>query len=60
MLVDDIVNTIIGLVETVPKETIVHKVLRYLLMIFESKVPVLEYRNDTVTMDEIHGVLNSY
>ena len=60
--VDEIVNTLRGLGELVLEEEIVQKVMRFMPMQFEYKESVLEDKKDldTMTMDEIHGVLTSY
>ena len=60
--VDEIVNTLRGIGETILTEAIVQNVLRSLPIKFDSKVSVLEDRKDLdmVTMDEIHGILTSY
>ena len=60
--IDEIVNSLRGLGDTIFEEVIVQKVLRYLPMEFESKVSILEARKDLekVTMDEVHGILITY
>ena len=60
--VDEVFNTLRGLGEIIPEQAIVHKVQRFLPMRFDSKVSVLEDIKDldTITMDEIHGILTAY
>jgi hypothetical protein len=60
--VDEIFNTIKVLGETVSKPMIVQKVLRSLPLIFYSKVSSIEEIKDMdkLTMDELHGILNTY
>ena len=55
--VDEIVNTLKGLGETILEEAIVHKVLISLPLRFDSKLSVLEDINDidTVTMERSMG-----
>ena len=60
--VDEIVNTIKGLGEKIEESSIVDKVLRMPPIIFDTKVSTLEERKDleTITMDELHGILTTY
>ena len=60
--VDEIVNTMRGLGEKVEKPTLVKKILRYLLMRFDSKFSSLEERQDLdkLSMDDLHGILTAY
>jgi uncharacterized protein YktA (UPF0223 family) len=60
--VDETVNAIIGLGEEVDESIIVQKVLRYLPMRFDPKISTLEERVylDSISMDELHGIFNTY
>ena len=60
--VDEVGNTIIGLVKKVNESVIVQKVLRTLPLRFDAKVSTLEEKNDlySLTMDELHGILTTY
>jgi hypothetical protein len=60
--VDEIVNTIIGLGEELDEKIVVQKVLRSFPMRYDPKVSSLEDREnlDTLTMDELHGIITSY
>jgi len=60
--VDEIVNSIKGLGEEMKEPVIVQKVLRSLPMRYDSKILSLEERADmyTLSMDEIHGIFNTY
>jgi hypothetical protein len=62
LCVDEIVNTIRGLGETVAEPMIVKKVLRSLPLIFDAKVSAIEEMKDLdqLTMDELHGILTAY
>ena len=59
--VDEIVNSIKGLGETIEEDSIVQKILRTFPSWFNSKVSVLEdrYNLDKLTKDEFHGILNA-
>jgi hypothetical protein len=60
--VDEIFNTIIGLGEKVEELMIVQKVLRSLPLRFDAKVSSIEEMIDldSLTMDELHGILMTY
>ena len=60
--VDEIVNTMRGLGEHVENIEIFQKILRSLLMRFDSKVSALEESKelDKLSMDELHGILKAY
>jgi hypothetical protein len=60
--VDEVVNTIKGLGEEMKEPIIVQKVLRSLPMRFDPKISALEERTDldTLSMDELHGILTAY
>ena len=60
--VDEIINTMRGLGEKVENPALVQKILRSLLMIFDSKVSTLEETQDIdkLSMDELHGILTTY
>jgi hypothetical protein len=60
--VDEIVNTIRGLGEKVEESMIVQKVLRSLPLRFDAKVSSIEEMKDldSLTMDELHGILIAY
>ena len=62
LYVDEIVNTIIGLGEKVEELMIVKKVLRSLPLIFDAKFSAIEEMKDldSLTMDELHGILTAY
>jgi hypothetical protein len=62
LCVDEIVNTIRGLGETVAEPMIVQKVLRSLPLIFDAKFSSIEEIKDLdkLTMDELHGILTAY
>ena len=59
---DDIVNHMRNLGETITKSTLVEKILRSLTAKFESKVSAIEERQDlqTLTIVQLHGVLTTY
>ena len=61
LCLDDIVNHMRNLGETITDTTLVEKVLRSLTSKFESKVFVIEEKQDlkTLTIFQLHGVLNS-
>ena len=60
--IDEVVNTMRGLAEKIKEVNIVQKVLRSLLVRFNSKVSSLEEITDldTLDMDELHGILTTY
>ena len=60
--VDEIVNTIKGLGQTVEESSIADKILEALPKIFYVNVSSLEEIKDldTITMDEFHGILTTY
>ena len=60
--VDEVVNIIRGLGEKIEGSIIVQKILRSLPMIFDSKILAIEERSDmdTMTADELHGILIAY
>jgi hypothetical protein len=60
--IDEVVNTMRGLGETVGNDIIVKKVLRSLLARFDPKISALEERIDidTLLMDELQGILTTY
>jgi hypothetical protein len=62
LCVDEIVNTIRGLGEKVEEPMIVQKVLRSLPLRFDAKVSTIEEMKDldSLTMDELHGILTAY
>jgi hypothetical protein len=62
LLVDEIVNPIMGLGENIENSVIVQKILRSILMRFDPKISSLEERKDiaTLSMDELHGILTTY
>jgi hypothetical protein len=60
-MVDEVVNAIWGLGETIEDIDIVDKVLRTLPMVYNPKVSTLEDRQDTekITLDELYGILTA-
>jgi hypothetical protein len=60
--VDEIVNAIKGLGEEMKETIIVQKVLRSLPMRYDLNISSLEERTylDTLSMDELHGILTTY
>lgn len=60
--VDEIFNTIRGLGEKVEEPMIVQKVLRSLPLIIDAKFFAIEQMKglDSLTMDELHGILTAY
>ena len=60
--IDEVVKNIRGFCETIEDSIIVDKVLRTLPKRFDPKVSSLEQRKDldTITMDELHGILTAY
>ena len=60
--VDEVVNAIWALGETIEDIDIVDKVLRTLPMVYNPKVSTLEDRQDTdkITLDELYGILTAY
>jgi hypothetical protein len=60
--VDETVNIIKGLGETIKESIIIQKILRSLPMRFDSKILAIEERTnlDTMTVDELHGTLIAY
>jgi hypothetical protein len=60
--IDEVVNTMRGLGETVENVIIVQKVLRSLPARFDPKISALEERTDiaTLLMDELQGILTTY
>jgi hypothetical protein len=60
--VDEIVNTIKGLGETIDEKFVVQKVLRTLPSRFDPKISSIEEMKDldSLTMDELHGILTAY
>ena len=59
---DDIVNRMRNLGETITESTLVEKVLRSLTKKFESKVSALEEKQDlqNLTVVQLHGILTAY
>ena len=59
---DDVVNRMRNLGETISESTLVEKILRSLTAKFESKVSALEEKQDlqNLTMVQLHGILNAY
>ena len=59
---DDIVNRMRNLGETITESTLVEKFLRSLTTKFESKVSALEENKDlqNLTMVQLHGILTTY
>ena len=62
LCLDDIVNRMRNLGETITESTLVEKVLRSLMTKFESKVSALEEKQDlqNLTMVQLHGILTAY
>jgi hypothetical protein len=60
--VDEVVNNIKGLGDEANEQVVVKKVLKSLPMKFDSKISVLEEREDlaTLNMDELQGILTAY
>jgi hypothetical protein len=60
--VDEVVNAIRGLSEELNESLVVQKVLRSLLLKYDSKVSTIEETRDLrkMAMDELHGSLISY
>jgi hypothetical protein len=60
--IDEVVNTMRVLGETINNNIIVQKVLRSLPTRFDSKISSLEERTDldTLEMDELYGILTAY
>ena len=60
--VDDIFNTIKGLGETIDEKFVVQKVLKTLPSRFDPTISDIEEMKyfDSLTMDELHGILTSY
>jgi hypothetical protein len=60
--VDEIVNSVRALGETVEDKYIVQKVLRSFPMRYDAKISTLEDRDnlEKLTMDELHGILIAY
>lgn len=60
--VDEVVNVIRGLRETIEDIYIVDKVLRKLPMAYNPMASTLEYRQNTenITLDELYGILTTY
>ena len=61
-LIDEIVNTMRGLGETIEISLIVQNILKSLLMIFDLEISSLEERDDldSLSIDELHGILTTY
>ena len=59
---DDIVNCMRNLGETITESTLVEKFLRSLTMKFESKVSALEEKQDlqNIIVVQLHGILTAY
>ena len=59
---DDIVNRMRSLGETITDTTLVEKVLRSLTSKFDSKVSAIEERQDlqTLTIVQLHGILTAF
>ena len=59
---DDIVNQMRNLGETITDTTLVEKVLRYLTSKFESKVSTIEEKQDlqSLTIFQLHGILIAF
>ena len=62
LYLDDIVNHMGNLGETITGTTLVEKVLRSLTSKFESKVSAIEERQDlqTFTIFQLHGILTAF
>ena len=62
LCLDDIVNHMRNLGETITDTTLVEKVLRSLTSKFESKVSAIEERQDlqTLTIVQLHGILTAF
>jgi hypothetical protein len=62
LCVDEIVNTIRALGETVAEPMILQKVFRSLPLIFDAKFSSIEEIKDLheLTMDELHEILTTY
>ena len=62
LCLDDIVNRMRSLGETITDTTLVEKFLRSLTSKFESKVSAIEERQDlqTLTIVQLHGILTAY
>jgi hypothetical protein len=60
--VDEVVNSIIDLVEELKDQPIVQNILISLPMRYCAKISTLEDRPDldNLTMDELHGILTAY
>jgi len=60
--IDEVVNTMRGLGETIENAIIVQKVLRSLPVRFDPKISALEERTDiaTLLMDELQVILTTY
>jgi hypothetical protein len=60
--VDETMNAIIGFGEEIEEFVIVQKILRSLLMRFNSKISSLEEISDLdlISMDELHGIFTTY
>ena len=60
--IDEIVNIIKGLGESIQELVIVQKILKSLPMRFDSKISAIEERSDlnTIIVDELHGTLTAY
>ena len=60
--VDEVVNAIRGMGETIEDICIVDKLLRTLPMAYNPKVSTLEDKQDTekISLDELYGILTAY
>ena len=60
--IDDVVNRMRNLGETISDTTLVEKILRSLTTKFESKFSALEGKQDlqNLTMVQLHGILTAY
>jgi hypothetical protein len=59
---DVIVNTIKGLGETIEQKFLVKNLIKTLPSIFDPKISAIEEKKDldSLTMDELHGILTTY
>jgi len=62
LLVDGIVNNMTNLGEEITESTLVEKILRSLSSKFESKVFVIEEKQDlkTIIVTQLHGILTAF
>ena len=62
LMVDEMVNSIQGIGETIEEDSILQNILRTLPSRFNSKVPVLEDRSnlDNLEKDDLYGIVTIY